>query len=255
MQLHIITCYYCSKKRSFLQLFYYTNHCIINLVYHKEHQFMKATTKKKMTNFTLQHLIGLLIFISLTSIAAIIALNLTFTYPWISRHFELDIITGLDHATLLYNYRRIIHYTNLPWITTLYMPHFPMSDTGEFHFWEVKVIFQILQVISILFVAWIVISIRKKWQFLKYFNASANLTIIIFGIFLTIMLVDFSFFFYWFHRAFFNNDYWIFDARYDPIILALPSELFMIKGFIITGLLFLVAIVTKVMFWMRLKKS
>jgi len=207
---------------------------------------MKSTVKIK--NFLQQHLIGLLVFISLVSLTAIITLNLTFTYPWISRHYELDVVTGLDHATLLYNYRRIIHYTNLPWITTLYMPDFPMSTTGEFHFWEVKVIFQVLQVISILFITWLIISIRKKWHLLKYFNASANLTIIIFGIFLAIMLTDFDFFFYWFHRAFFNNDYWIFNYRYDPIILALPAELFMIKGFIISGLLFVVAAVSKVMF-------
>jgi len=202
----------------------------------------KATTKK---NFLRRCLIGLLVFISLVSLAAIITLNLTFTYPWISQHYNLDVVTGLDHETLLYNYRRIIHYTNFPWITTLYMPDFPMSDTGEFHFWEVKVIFQALQVISILFIIWLIISIRKKWQLLKYFNISANLTIIIFGIFLSIMLTDFGFFFYWFHRAFFNNDYWIFNPQYDPIILALPAELFMIKGFIITGLLFVVAAVTK----------
>ena len=208
---------------------------------------MKYTTKTTITEKFLQHFIGLLVFISLVSLVAIITLNLTFTYPWISRYYNLDIVTGFDHEILLYNYRRIIHYTNFPWITTLYMPDFPMSDTGEFHFWEVKVIFQILQIISILFITWLIISIRKKWQLLKYFNKSANLTIIIFGIFLIIMLTDFSFFFYWFHRAFFNNDYWIFNPRYDPIIQALPAELFMIKGFIITGLLFIVAAVTKVL--------
>ena len=214
---------------------------------------MKPITK--ITNFLQQYFVGLLVFISLVSLAAIITLNLTFTYPWISRHFQLDVATGLDHSTLFYNYRRIIHYTNWPWITTLYMPDFPMSDTGEFHFWEVKVIFQVLQVISILFIIGLIIGVRKKWQLLKYFNASANLTIIIFGIFLSIMLTDFDFFFYWFHRAFFNNDYWIFNPRYDPVIRALPAELFMIKGLIITGLLFLVAAVVKIKFIYNLRKS
>ena len=213
---------------------------------------MKSTIK--INNSLQQNLIGLLLFIGLVSLVAIITLNLTFTYPWISRHYNLDVITGLDHETLLYNYRRIIHYTNFPWVTTLYMPDFPMSDTGEFHFWEVKVIFQVLQVISMLFIIWLIISIRKKWQLLKYFNSSANLTIIIFGAFSMIMLIDFGFFFYWFHRAFFNNDYWIFNPRYDPIILALPAELFMIKGFIITGLLFIVVVVTKLIIKSKMKK-
>ena len=202
-----------------------------------------------------QYLIGFLVLICIVSITAIITLNLTFTYPLISRHYDLDIVTGIDHATLLYNYRQIIHYINWPWIQTLYMPDFPMSETGEFHFWEVKVIFQVLQVISILFLFWLVISIRKKWQILKYFNASANLTFLIFSSFLVIMLIDFNFFFYWFHRAFFNNDYWIFNPNYDPIILALPADLFMINGFIITGQLFLVGIVTKIMFFNHKKRA
>lgn len=214
---------------------------------------MKNRTKNKIKEFLRLNLMGLLVFIALVSHAAIITLNLTFTYPFISRYYGLDMITGLDHATLLYNYRRIIHYINWPWISTLYMPDFPMSQNGAFHFWEVKIIFKVLQVIALLFLVWIFISICKKQQILKYFNAAANLTFIIFGILLTMMLFDFDLLFYWFHRAFFNNDYWIFNYRTDPIILALPAELFMIKSFIITGLLFLVGIVAKIMFYIRKK--
>ena len=214
-----------------------------------------STTKTKLKYSFQQHLIGLLVLISIVSLTAIITLNLTFTYPWISRHFELDVVTGLDHVRLFYNYRRIIHYTNWPWITTLYMPDFPMSTTGEFHFWEVRVIFQFLQIITILFIAWIITSIRMQWHLLKYFNATANLIFVIFGTFLSIMLIDFDFFFYWFHRAFFNNDYWLFNPRHDPVIEALPAELFMIKGFIIIGLLFAVATVVKIVFYKRKKKA
>lgn len=216
---------------------------------------MKKEIKNNIKKGLRLYLIGCLILISLISVAAIITLNLTFTYPFISRHYELDLVTGFDHATLFYNYRRIIHYINWPWIQTLYMPNFPMSETGEFHFWEVKVIFQILQAISLLFITWLIISSRKKWQLLNYFNAAANLTFIVFTIFLALMLIDFDFFFYWFHRAFFNNDYWIFNHRYDPIILALPTELFMIKGFIITGLLFLIGTVTKIMSYRNQKRA
>ncbi|MCL2559978.1 MAG: TIGR01906 family membrane protein [Turicibacter sp.] len=200
-----------------------------------------------------RYLIGTLVFISVVAIAAIITLNLTFTYPFITRYYELDVIIGVDHATLLYNYRRIIHYINWPWITTLYMPDFPMSDTGEFHFWEVMVIFQVLQVISVLFLGWVVVSIKKKWQLLAYFNAAANLIFVTFSAIFVVMMIDFNFAFYWFHRVFFNNDYWIFNHRYDPIILALPAELFMIKGIVIIGLLFLAAGVVKYQVYMRKK--
>jgi len=219
-----------------------------------------STTNKNQKNSQLKNFLkhyfgGLLLLISLVATTAIITLNLTFTYPLISRWLNLDLMTGVDHATLFYNYRRIIHYTNWPWITTLYMPDFPMSTTGEFHFWEVKVIFQVLQVIALLFVAWLIYAKRKQKQLRAYFNACANLTFFIFGSFLVIMLIDFDFFFYWFHRTFFNNDYWIFHPAYDPIILALPWELFMIKGFIIIGLLFLVATVIKIRFYLKKRRK
>ena len=215
---------------------------------------MKISTKQFLKHFSQQHAIGLLVLIGLVAITAIITLNLTFIYPWITRHYNLDIATGLSHETLLVNYRILISYNNWPWITTLYMPDFPMSDTGEFHFWEVKIIFQVLQVIALLLIGWIILSIKKKWQLLKYFNAAGNLAILIFGVFTAIMLIDFDFFFYWFHRAFFNNDYWIFSPRYDPVIRALPAELFMIKGFIIIGLLFLVATVAKIKYHIKKRR-
>jgi len=211
-------------------------------------------TKTHLKNFARLYGVGLLVLVGLVAITTIITLNLTFIYPWISRTFNLDIRTGLSHETLLDNYRILIRYNNWPWITTLYMPDFPMSDTGEFHFWEVKIIFQIFQVIAIIFSGWLILSWRKKWQLLKYFNAAGNLAILIFGVFTAIMLIDFDFFFYWFHRAFFNNDYWIFNWRTDPVILALPAELFMIKGFIIIGLLFLVATVVKIKYHLDKKR-
>jgi len=212
-------------------------------------------TKTHLKHFLIHHAIGLPVLIGLVAIIAIVTLNLTFVYPWISRTYNLDIATGLSHDVLFYNYRILISYNNWPWISTLYLPDFIMSDTGEFHFWEVKIIFHAIQVIAILFISWIVLSIKKKWHLLKYFNAAGNLAILIFGTFTAIMLIDFDFFFYWFHRAFFNNDYWLFDWRTDPIILALPAELFMIKGFIIIGILFLVATVSKIKFHINRKKT
>ena len=194
------------------------------------------------------YLIGSLILIAVVSILAIVTLNLTFTYPIISRHYNLDVITGFDHDTLLYNYRQIIHYLNFPWVRTLVMPDFPMSATGEFHFWEVKVIFHVLHVISLLFVACLFIAIKKKKPLLSYFNAAANLAFMTFGSVLIVMLLNFNFAFYWFHRVFFNNDYWIFDATTDPIILALPGELFMIKGVILIALLFFIGAVSKILY-------
>jgi len=216
---------------------------------------MSKLSKKKFSPNISSSIAGLLIFIAWVSIAAIITLNLTFIYPFISRHFELDIVTGLSHEVLLYNYRIMIAYNNWPWISTLYMPDFPMSPTGEFHFWEVRVIFQGLQIITLVFILYFLWNLRRKKSLLRFYNSAANWTLIIFTIFLLIMLIDFGFFFYWFHRAFFNNDYWLFNPSTDPVIRALPYQLFMIKGFIITAILFFISVVIKVRFYMSLRKK
>jgi len=202
----------------------------------------------KFLSFIKNYFFGIISLIGFGSIVTIITLNLTFTYPLMIRAFDIEAATGFDTPILVYNYNRIISYINFPWIFTLYMPDFPMSETGEFHFWEVKVIFEYLQIITLVFLIGLLIASRRNWKIIKGFNASANLTFIIFGIFLIIMLFDFEFFFYWFHRAFFNNDYWLFNPAHDPIIRALPAELFMVKGFIMIGFLFLISAIIKAVY-------
>jgi len=195
----------------------------------------------KILKFLGTYLGGLFILVAKTSLISLITLNLTFTYPWMVSAFNIESATGLTVDVLYMNYRQIINYLNFPWHLTLYMPDFPMSDTGEFHFWEVMVIFRWLQVIVIVFILWLLIVWQRKLSVFKLFNAFANLTFIIFGLLLVTMLIDFDFFFYWFHRAFFNNDYWLFNPSTDPVIRALPAELFMVKGLIMIVLLFLIS--------------
>ncbi|WP_195987229.1 DUF1461 domain-containing protein, partial [Clostridium sp. D53t1_180928_C8] len=58
-------------------------------------------------------------------------------------------------------------------------------------------------------------------------------------------ITDFSKAFIIFHKIFFKNNYWIFDETIDPIINALPEELFMIYGAIILAIVILAAIIIK----------
>ena len=97
-----------------------------------------------------------------------------------------------------------------------------MSNYGEIHFKEVKDIFTVLIMISIFFlvfsVSYIVVAIA----------------------------IDFSKAFILFHKIIFNNDYWIFDPSTDPVINALPEELFMIYGLVILAIVIGVAVIIKV---------
>ena len=197
--------------------------------------------------------LAILAVLGIVSMVANVVTAMTFIYPIITRHFYLDLITGLDHGTLLANYRIVVQYILLPWVTDLYTPDFIMSASGAFHFWEVKVIYHIMQAIAALFLATVFIRLKKRKPILPLLNLTSNFIFILFGSLLAGMLIDFDFFFYWFHRLFFNNDYWLFHPRYDPIILAMPYQLFMIFGIMIVVVLFVVAGVIKGVYYQKKK--
>ncbi len=91
-------------------------------------------------------------------------------------------------------------------------------------------------------------------RIIRSFNSSVNIMAFIF-IFISIgASVDFSKAFIIFHKIFFRNNYWIFDPNVDPIINALPEELFMIEFMLIVGVLIIFTLVIKVLNF-RLKKS
>lgn len=159
------------------------------------------------------------------------------------------------------NYKRVINYVQNPFNKELVLNSLPMSDFGKIHFFEVKQIFICLYVISIIFIIKMVLSIitNKNSDFgkgiIKSFNSSVNLIVLIF-IFISIMIaVDFSKTFYFFHKIFFRNDYWIFDPVTDPIINALPEELFMIELILILVLLIIFTLIIKVLHFRSVSKT
>jgi len=198
--------------------------------------------------------VGALFFaIGLMAIATLVVLNLTFVYRWIVYRYDLEAVTGLPLERLMYNYRLLILYSQLPWIRELYLPDFAMSRTGVQHFHEVKVIFHVLQVFAIAFISYLVFNRVKKYDLFFLLNRSANLIFVLFGTLFLGMILMFDQFFIWFHLLLFNNDYWRFNAVTDPVILALPEQLFMTKGMLIAGLLLTFAGVIKIIQMARLK--
>ena len=55
-------------------------------------------------------------------------------------------------------------------------------------------------------------------------------------------------FFVLFHKLFFNNDYWIFDADTDPIILLLPDGFFMHCALMILALIVIASLLCFVIY-------
>jgi len=205
--------------------------------------------------WALQWLGGLWVLLASVSLWALIALNSIFIYRLVINFSDLTSVTGLSAGSLMENYRQIVAYLQLPWVQELRMPDFYMSETGRIHFEEVKVIFQALYLILILFIVTWVIGVKKEVEVLSIFNKGANLIFTFFGLIGMGIMVDFSQAFVWFHRLIFNNDYWIFNAVTDPVILALPEELFMILGVMVIVILFSQSLLIKYFYFKNKRKS
>ena len=191
--------------------------------------------------------------VAIIAIATIIALNLRFIYIFIIDKYKLVNITGVSKAKLIIDYNELINYLQNPFIESLKFENFIMSSYGEIHFLEVKRIFISLIVIALVFIIANLfyiflckLKMRSSYKnIIKNLNSGSNILIIFFIILLAAYVIDFSKAFIIFHKIFFKNDYWIFDATIDPIINALPEDLFMIYGAIILGIVILSSIIIK----------
>lgn len=215
----------------------------------------KVNGKKVYLNSVLKILMGIFTAISIIAISTIIALNLRFIYKFIIDKYDLVNITGVSGENLMNDYSGLINYLQNPFIEQLRFKNFAMSPYGEIHFYEVKRIFISLIIIALIFIIGnFIYVIACKIKGYKYFgrriignlNSGSNILIMFFIILVAAYIIDFSKAFIIFHKIFFKNDYWVFDENMDPIIKALPEELFMIYGAIILGIIIIISITIKV---------
>ena len=192
-------------------------------------------------------------FLLVLSASIAFTINFTPLYSFDIDYLNIEQMTGLSKDIILDNYRILMQYLNLPWITELKMFDFPASESGLFHFYEVKQLFlldyAILGVSAV--VTGLFLRMVKKEQ--GYWRMMNPLRLMIAAPLaaLAIIFMNFDRLFVAFHGVFFNNDAWIFDARTDPIILALPQDFFMHCFVLVFVLLELVLVL--VYFWVRRK--
>jgi integral membrane protein (TIGR01906 family) len=211
----------------------------------------------KIANRIFKNFVGIFNAISIISITVLIVLNTTIVYRYEIQKYKLTEYTQLSAEILMDNYKRMINYVQNPLKKELVFNNLAMSNFGEIHFSEVKRIFMYLYIISIIFISIIIFKIvtnRNKHlgkKFIKSLNSSVNIIVLIL-VFISIMAsINFSKTFYFFHKIFFRNDYWIFDPVADPIINALPQEFFMTELILIISLLILFTIVIKVIYYKK----
>ena len=182
---------------------------------------------------------GLALILTLAIIGISVVGTLAFRplYYHDMKALEIAEYSGYPEAEIRENYDALIEY-NMAWRDgDLSFPTLPMSENGKTHFEEVKEIFDIFKYLavfgSILGVAGIVfMAMKKEYRYLKMTAiVSCGLPVVL-GI---LVALFWDKVFVIFHELFFNNDYWIFDYRTDPIILLLPDEFFMHCAFLIFG--------------------
>lgn len=191
--------------------------------------------------------------ISIISIAVLSVLNTTVVYRYAIYKYELEKYTLLPKDILMDNYKRVISYVQNPFNKELVLNTIPMSNFGKIHFFEVKRIFIALYIMSIIFIIIMIFKIitnKNKGlgkKLIENLNNSVNIMALIFVSVSIMAMIDFDKAFYYFHKMFFRNDYWIFDSTTDPIINALPEEFFAIELILIICLLLIFTLVIKIL--------
>jgi len=149
-------------------------------------------------------------------------------YSDISR-LQIDALSGLSVETIKENYDILIHYQSIFYQGPLVFKDFIMSNGGKIHFEEVKIIFEIIQVLMIISLFSSIVLIYQQYQQkeFRFLKLTAIITVVVPCIIGSLAAIDFNQAFIMFHKIVFRNDYWLFDVATDPIITILPEAFFM----------------------------
>ncbi|NLL72946.1 MAG: TIGR01906 family membrane protein [Clostridiales bacterium] len=187
-------------------------------------------------------LIGVIFTLFFLSIGVVFTINFRPLYYMDVEALDIPASSGYSKDEIIANYDALIDYSSPFFKGNLSFPTLESSPSGIKHFEEVKDIFIFfygLSVFSFLSVIIIIIYKSKKRDF--GYLAVSSITAIVLPLVTGLSLaIDFDTAFVVFHKIFFNNDYWLFDPRTDPVINILPSKFFlhcalMIIGFILLG--------------------
>ena len=194
---------------------------------------MKRQMKYKVFNIAAA-LIAAVCVICISVTAVVLARPL---YYWDTDNLQIPETSGYSKEICIENYDALIDY-NLG-SEKLVFPSFSMSEQGEIHFAEVKEIFITMQVISIagiiLFAGFMLYRKlhrvpREGTLWMRFTGIVLLSAVILIGL---AMAIDWQWSFEFMHKVFFDNNYWLFDLKYDPVITILPDRFFLHCGILI----------------------
>ena len=162
----------------------------------------------------------------------ILSVNLTLLFKPLY-YMDIEVLnieesSNLNKKEIKANYDYVISYLTQNTTEEFNLPTLPSSSNGKVHFKEVKIIFNKLKIVLFFsaLISIIGIVLNKRSGKLDYLLTSSIILIAIPIILLIPFLINFDKSFTAFHHIFFENDYWLFDIKQDPIITILPQNFF-----------------------------
>lgn len=186
-------------------------------------------SKKEKTITFSNVLLAVVITLCIICFAVTLVLNFRPLYYFDIDYLNIPQSAGLSVAEIKANYDALISYNSVFYNGMLEFPTLAMSETGRIHFEEVK---QIFVGIQILLGVTLVLSMggglyKHRKQEMGYLKLSAIFTLGLPAVLGALVALNWEKVFVTFHEIFFNNDYWVFSAKTDPVITILPDAFFM----------------------------
>ncbi|MGB4589787.1 MAG: TIGR01906 family membrane protein [Clostridiaceae bacterium] len=185
---------------------------------------------------------GLISSLFIISAAVILGLNFRPLYYMNIQRIQL-LNESYSGSQIKNNYDILIDYLNPFYNGKLVLDRLPMSTFGEFHFYEVKMIFNLVYLLlgATFILGIIIFFVQYRKRDFKYLKIASILTFVIPVLLGIPFIVDFNKAFVAFHEIAFSNDYWLFDPRIDPVINILPEWFFMYAAFLILIIMIILA--------------
>ena len=203
-----------------------------------------------------QLLTALALTLCIISVSVVITLNFRPLYYFDIGYFDLVEKTGYTEEMIRENFDVLIDYNSVFFRDALEFPSLPMSEQGRIHFVEVKNIFVFIQAVllPVSLIGSIIGILALKKQKPAYLKLTSVLSIGLPALLGILIALNWDRFFVIFHEIFFNNDYWIFDYKTDPVIRILPDGFFMHCALMILLLIVLGSLICFIIYRRQISK-
>ena len=201
---------------------------------------------------------AVVLFLFILSFAVTFTLNFRPLYYMDIERLNIEERSGIPEEEIRENYDALIAYNSMFNKEELEFPTLAMSVTGRIHFEEVKEIFVGFQTTTIVTAIIGLVSVfqqrKRVYKNKRYLKYAGIITILVPAVLGAAMALNWDKAFVVFHKIAFDNDYWIFDARTDPVITILPDTFFLHCAAMILGLVVAGSVICLLLYAVSVKK-